>query len=538
MIARLLHDVWALAARPRAKRFANGLSDPRAAQRTRLHAILDAAGDCGFSNDHRLAGVRSVEAFRERVPVRSWDELHPWRSRTEAGEQGVLTRDPVLRLAPTSGSTAALKLVPTGKALIGEFRAALDPWISDLFRSDPLLAGGCSYWAISPPGAFAREARAGFPIGFGDDTAYFGSLARLAAAVQAVPNGVAAVDDPVEFRDRTLAHLLCRPDLRLVSVWHPSFLELLLDHLALRWEHLLEQVERAIDGSAGSVARRLRRRAERLTMLGPDPKALWPMLRLVSLWSDAGSAAPASALGRRLPGVVLQPKGLVATEGIASIPYEGMHPLAITSHFLEFLDEDGRIREAHELRVGGRYEVVLTTSGGLWRLRTGDLVEVDGRLLATPSIRFLGRVGGVVDLRGEKLHEIHVGECLRALDGLLEPGAWRMLAPSPGGDGYCLWVDRSELDQSALLDLLEMSLSRNPHYALARRLGQLRPPSLFAVAPGARGRLLEVMASEGRNAGAVKVPELVGASEWCRWRGAVVEPVRRGNRTTRDNSIA
>jgi hypothetical protein len=151
---------------------------------------------------------------------------------------------------------------------------------------------------------------------------------------------------------------------------------------------------------------------------------------------------------------------------------------------------------------------------------------VDGSLLATPSIRFLGRVGGVVDLCGEKLHEVHVGECLRALDGLLEPGAWRMLAPSPGGGSYCLWVDQLEFDESPMLERLEISLSRNPHYALARRLGQLAPLSLTVVAPGARGRLLEVMASEGRNVGAVKVPELVGASEWSRWRESVRKPVR------------
>jgi len=165
MIARLLHAAWAWAAKPGARRFAEGLLDPRAAQHARLLAILDGARGCGFSSDHRLEGVSTVEAFQERVPVRTWDEFQPWRSRTEAGEQGVLTGDPVLRLAPTSGSTAAIKLVPTGDALIGEFRAALDPWISNLFRSDPLLADGCSYWAISPPGAFAREVRAGMECG-------------------------------------------------------------------------------------------------------------------------------------------------------------------------------------------------------------------------------------------------------------------------------------------------------------------------------------------------------------------------------------
>ena len=47
----------------------------------------------------------------------------------------------------------------------------------------------------------------------------------------------------------------------------------------------------------------------------------------------------------------------------------------------------------------------MTTGSGLYRYRTGDLVEVgtDGR-----AIRFIGRTGNVSDLVGEKLSEAQV----------------------------------------------------------------------------------------------------------------------------------
>ena len=55
-----------------------------------------------------------------------------------------------------------------------------------------------------------------------------------------------------------------------------------------------------------------------------------------------------------------------------------------------------------KLRKGNEYEVVVTTSGGLWRYRLGDRVLVDGFVQKTPSLRFLGRPGNVSDLFGEK----------------------------------------------------------------------------------------------------------------------------------------
>ena len=36
----------------------------------------------------------------------------------------------------------------------------------------------------------------------------------------------------------------------------------------------------------------------------------------------------------REPGVVIQPKGLLATEGVVSVPFEGTHPLAVGSHVI------------------------------------------------------------------------------------------------------------------------------------------------------------------------------------------------------------
>ena len=58
--------------------------------------------------------------------------------------------------------------------------------------------------------------------------------------------------------------------------------------------------------------------------------------------------------------------------------------------------------------------VIVTTGGGLWRYRLGDLVEVDGFVAATPSLRFIGRGASVSALCGEKLNETFVTRAIEA----------------------------------------------------------------------------------------------------------------------------
>src|SRR5262249_33770857 len=93
---------------------------------------------------------------------------------------------------------------------------------------------------------------------------------------------------------------------------------------------------------------------------------LWPRLRVVSCWGDAHGELALTEIQSRLPGIFVQPKGLLATEAVVTIPFAGAWPLALRSHFFEFIDERGRTRLADELEDSGEYEVVVTTSGGLW----------------------------------------------------------------------------------------------------------------------------------------------------------------------------
>ena len=89
---------------------------------------------------------------------------------------------------------------------------------------------------------------------------------RLVDAVMAVPGDVRHIADVDAFRFATLCHLLRRRDLRLISVWHPSFLELLLDTTSERWHELtseLAMTDPARRRNSDALARTTRRASGR-----------------------------------------------------------------------------------------------------------------------------------------------------------------------------------------------------------------------------------------------------------------------------------
>lgn len=503
------------------RRFESALHQVEAVQATLLAGILARGRDTAFGQAHGFGELADLAAFREAVPARTYDEHHPWIARVARGEAGVLTAAPVHLLEPTSGSTRAAKWIPYTAELQGEFQRAVVPWFCDMTRRFPDLLGGPAYWSVTPATRPETPEGCAIPVGFASDAAYLGGTAgSLVEAMLAVPSAAAALGEVDRFREVSLLHLLHQEELRMLSVWHPSFLALLLEHLRADFTALVDRIEAGLD--AGDPALDLPPapgRAARLRGVDPaDLRALWPRLALVSAWADGAAAPAARALAAEVAPVPFEGKGLLATEGVVSIPWGGGDPvLAVASHVFEFLPEDGgRARGAHELEEGGRYEVLLTTSGGLYRYRLGDRVEVTGHAAGAPRLRFLGRADRVVDLRGEKLSE---GFVAGVLADLLGPDQERfaMLAPEtePEPPRYQLFLGPPHPDGSGLPGRLDAALRQNPHYAWCRDLGQLGPPEVLPVGPRAGARFLEREAALGTRMGGVKPTPLSPRSGWA-----------------------
>lgn len=488
--------------------------------------LLKSNAGTAYGETYCFSEIKSPKEYQDRVPLTEYDDYLPYIERITAGEGGVLTSSAVRVLEYSSGSTAPAKLIPYTKQLQKEFRRASAAWIFDIYRNNPALAGGRAYWSITPIARKETPSTSKIPIGFEEDSEYLGSAAKqLINMTMAAPSKVGHVKDMENFRYISLLFLLGSGDLSLISVWHPSFLTLLLEPLSAHWENLLLDLATGKINPPRPIASSIKRdleknlrpqgkRARELKRLGyKNLHSIWPALGLVSCWGDGHAGLCLEELRRILPKAQIQPKGLIATEAFATIPFGGRNVLALRSHFFEFESESGKLFLAHELSKGETYSLIVTTGGGLYRYRLKDLVEVVGYADAAPTLRFVGKEEDVSDFCGEKLSSGFVASVLKDILSELEI-RFSMLAMDGNSRSYVLFVDAREEIPNDLGLRLEEELKQNPHYRYCVDLGQLNPARVFLVKGNAYGFYSEECRRQGMRLGDIKPTPLSRTTDW------------------------
>ena len=531
-IANRAYGAAALAARIRFERAA---TDPETAQQNILLRILRRNAETEVGRVFGFSTIRTAEEYRARVPLGDYESHRAGVERMAAGAPAIFTADTLRCFEPTGGSSGTSKLIPYTDALLGEISSATLPWVFDLLRHTPGVRNGSAYWAVSPPARQAAATTAGIAIGLEHDSDYFPRFVRtMLDRVIATPRALARMPDVATCRYVTLRALLARTDLSFVSVWSPSFLTLLAESLDRDFARLLTDLE---TGTL-SVTLEPSLRAELVRTLPPRPARarelrfrfgriapddlglVWERLALISCWADGHASRALEAMRQRFPLVAVQPKGLLATEGVTSFPLHaaGGAVAAVASHFIELLPNDsGDAIGVEEAQVGQTYEVALTTSGGLYRYRMRDLVRVDACYRHTPVLTFVGRSDAASDLRGEKLTPEFVETVIAlALTDAAVRTPFAMLAPVWNGNDtpyYVLFAECSERDAERLAHAMEARLAQAHHYALCRALGQLAPVRGVAVEQG-EATYERVCLARGQRAGSIKPAALDARLGW------------------------
>ena len=389
----------------------------------------------------RRFGVRKnwrYEEFAARVPTASYEELQPFLIYPE----GLLT-EKVRVWEPTGGSTGGSKWIPWTATLQAEFRRAVSAWVGQMFFEMASLKSGRGYWqltpktAMDPPDWLSRSR-----VGFESDGDYLGRLGRLLESLVIVRPAQTEND----FWEATVRALKEAPDLTLMSCWSPSFLLVLKDRIGA-WE----------------------------------PRDWWPNLRAISCWTQGPSQPFLPILKELFPDVEILGKGLLSTEAVTTIPFQGRYPLAYRSHFFEFEAEDSTIWPAWSLTEGQRYQVLQTTGGGLTRYRSGDWVRVEGFFGQVPCLEFLGR-DRMSDRFGEKLSEVFVQDILAC------ERRFAMLGFED--EGYVLFLEGTP-DPTECKERVSRALLKSFTYRDCLQLGQLRELRLFVLEGDGRAQIYQ-----------------------------------------------
>lgn len=454
---RLIIQVFAKLLKPAANKFHHALKNPQASQQAVQKEIFQRFLKSEYG---KSLNIKSLADWH-RIPIITYDDIEKLILQQKQIKNPLLTSENILFYEKTSGSRGAAKLIPYTKSLLSSFNQMFCVWAHDLIVHGANFSQGKIYFCISPLLGGKQD-----EIGLNNDSEYLdGWLRWFLSPFLISPRGLNRLSDAEEFKNKLSQTLLLEENLEIISIWSPSFLKVILDYIQSNRTRLLLEI-----GDRLSPQRR-----QMLLNTDIPWTQLWQELKLISCWDSANAADGAGFLRSLFPNVLVQGKGLLATEAPLTIPLieaQGCVPM-LNEVFFEFEDEAGKIYRLHELKTNGIYEIIISQKAGLYRYRIGDRLSVTHFYLNTPCLQFLGRTQEISDLVGEKLHSEFVRQVLDSLP--LQGTSFKSLVPVKQPQHYILLLDQTKVHPQELAQQLDDALQESPQYRHARLLNQLQP---------------------------------------------------------------
>lgn len=464
-------------------------------QRVQLLRLVRRAARTRFGRDHGFAGIRSVEDFQAKVPLRGFEDF---RSEYFAQDFPVLTDvtwpGTIPYFAVSSGtSSGRTKHIPLSREMLRSNARAGTDLLAHHVRRNPesqVLAGK----SFMLGGSVAME-----DLGHGIRAGDLSGIARLENPRWSTPFVFPSIEQALEAdwesKIDKLARLSLREPIRCIA-GTPSWLLLFFERLA------------AITGK------------------GRDVTAFYPGLELMVYGGMSFAPYRETFAGwfphRRVDWreVYSASEGFVASadRGVG----EGMRLNVDMGLFYEFVpideweDENPTRYWLGNVPDEGEYGLILSTCAGLWAYKIGDVVRLE--VSDQPRVRVTGRTSYYLSAFGEHLSGGEIeGAVLAAADGLGRTVQDFSVAPIYPREGESAGQHLFVVELDALPDA---DGARHFAAAVDRRLQdenedyevhrcgdfQLKPPDVAFVPPGF---FTDWMRQRGKLGGQNKVPRVV-----------------------------
>ncbi len=499
--------------------FNRAMGDPRLAQWQRLEQILSLSKKSEFGKEHSLSAVKDFDSFRSRVPIHCYDDLEPWIEQISLGNQNVLQSNKVISFVETSGTTDRPKLIPVTNEWSKHISSAQRLWTLGILRDFPGVADGSILNIVSA--ANQRKSKGGLPIG-ANTGRMEDQLPGWIRKRYTIPDIVKEITD-VECKIYTILRFALQTPVTSWTTANPSTILLYCRKLK-EYRRELEKDLRAgtlRHGPTEHLSDVLRRQLE--TALHPtavpfhwEPAKIWP-LNIVNCWTGGPAkyfvSRLSNALGADIP---IRDVGITASEGYFAIPlhdsWEG-GVLWTLGEVMEFRDLKGGLHWPWEIKLGERYQLIITTSSGLFRYDLKDIVEVTGFYLETPIIRFVGKAGRYLNAVGEKVAEEQLSMAIQSIP-----------MDITGFTGRIHWGEIPNIEVAVEAELLPVNLDVlldnslqkiNIEYASKRESGRLGKLKVLALPEGTYDRFRLRRVKNGAPLSQVKDPIIaIDDKEW------------------------
>lgn len=438
-MVNLVQSIGTAAARQIKANFVRKTRQTSAVQEQFLLSLLSTYQNTEFGKNYGLSQIKTVDQFRERIPILPYSSYEPYLDRIAEGETNILTPDPVVYLSLTSGTTSKKKLIPVTKRSRSVRSRANRASIS--FAVDAARQWGrpLGQMLLTSSVQLAGRTSAGIeygPVSVGE----LRSADFLSRQLIAYPYEILQIADSLAHHYVCLLFALQNPNTRVIGANFPVLALRLCDYLERYAENLIEDLAKGTIAPWLDLESELRIKLERSWKAAPQradelrqilkaegrltPKLAWPDLSFVVTARGGTSDFYFERFPRYFGDTPIFGGIYGSTEAVFGVCYDFNNDgaiLAIESGFFEFIPQDQwdasqpKTLLAQEVKVGEKYRILVTNYNGLYRYDLGDVVEVLGYYEKAPIIVFRHRVGGLLSSTTEKTTEFHVTQVMQVL---------------------------------------------------------------------------------------------------------------------------
>ncbi|AFA49368.1 GH3 auxin-responsive promoter family protein [Acetobacterium woodii] len=431
-----------------------------------LFSMLKKNADTEYGKRYCFNEITTIEDYQKKVPFSIYDDYAPYIERMIAGEEKLLTNDPIVHYALTSGSVDNPKKIPVSEQTVKLYReyatqfsfAIIARALGEKWKKGRGLNLMEVKFETLPNGLFA-----GSISGRG---VY--SIKNLLFLMFSSPKEIVF---PTEIMDTKYAHLrfaLMDRNLSYIVSAFMTGVSDLMKYLENNWELIVEDIKKGTidpdikmpDEVKQQLLRQIKPNPKRAAELRrefekgfdtPIIKRIWPEFAFVHAIGSGGFSVYTDKMRHYLGDIPIYFSVYAASESIMAICNEMESQefvLIPDSAFYEFIpvgqEDSQETLTMEQLETGKDYEIVLTNTSGFYRYRIKDVVRVVGWYKNCPKIQFVYRLNQMVSIAGEKTTEESVSWAVKEFAKevgceLVDYSVYADVAVSPGR--YVIFIE-------------------------------------------------------------------------------------------------
>jgi hypothetical protein len=523
-----------------------------------LLRLLDENKNTEYGKKYGFAGIHSIEEYRAKVPLSTYDDYEPYiRRMVENDEHDLITVYEPKHYAVSSGSIGVPKHIPVSEAELekySKYGTSMFFGVLDEYYRNTTGRSVKPGFGVNCVELRFQETKHGVPQG-----AISGNIMKqikdITKYFMEPPWDVINPKANMDLKYLRARYALARRDITFIDGAFMTALVDLIDYIRTNWEMLVQDIRDGIINEEVDIPLEIRQKLA--AGIRPDPKRadeletefkkgvdriiprIWPDIQGVGSIGTGGFFTYSKKMrrytGRNVP---FDNLSYAASEGLfATARHMGdtSYVLIPEGGFYEFIpakaEDDSVILTMDELEEGEDYEIIITNLSGFYRYRIKDVIRVTGFYNEAPLVQFVYRKSQLLSIAGEKTNEEAVRWSIEEFmkDTGLKINDYSVYADTdtePGHYTFYMEPDRpvDKEDIPRYRDAIEKRMMQaNPSYGDKIRTNVLSPTELLFVQQETYQLYRDMMIMKGTSSNQLKPVRVIDTPKKLSFFNALLE---------------